>query len=127
MDKELKQKWIDALRSGEYKQTKGTLRDTNGHCCLGVLCDVAKPPEWDGERVVWFDDLWEEVNEETDELPAFLVRRWNMPDTETLMSMNDGTPKLDSFGVPITANGKFVWAGDNKTFAEIADYIEKEL
>jgi hypothetical protein len=31
---------LKALRSGEYKQTKGTLEDNNGHCCLGVMCDV---------------------------------------------------------------------------------------
>ncbi|WP_407306566.1 hypothetical protein [Acinetobacter sp.] len=33
-------KWIDALRSGEYMQTKGALRDMNGFCCLGVLCNL---------------------------------------------------------------------------------------
>lgn len=35
------QKWVKALRSGEYKQTNGTLRDQDGFCCLGVLCEVA--------------------------------------------------------------------------------------
>lgn len=38
MPKELKQKWLDALRSGEYKQGKeclGNLKD--GFCCLGLL------------------------------------------------------------------------------------------
>lgn len=34
-------KWIDALRSGEYKQTVGALRDSSGYCCLGVACDLA--------------------------------------------------------------------------------------
>lgn len=29
--------WTAALRSGEYQQTKGLLRDKHGHCCLGVL------------------------------------------------------------------------------------------
>lgn len=32
--------WIEALRSGKYIQTKDTLRDKTGHCCLGVLCDL---------------------------------------------------------------------------------------
>lgn len=42
MKTELKQKWLDALRSGKYKQGKGLLRDRNDcFCCLGVLCDVA--------------------------------------------------------------------------------------
>lgn len=34
-------KWVAALRSGEYKQTKEYLHDPNGYCCLGVACDVA--------------------------------------------------------------------------------------
>lgn len=32
--------WINALDSGKYKQTKKTLQDKNGYCCLGVGCDV---------------------------------------------------------------------------------------
>jgi len=38
--------WTDALRSGEYQQTAGTMhRHTaidhpTGHCCLGVACEV---------------------------------------------------------------------------------------
>jgi len=35
-------KWIAALRSGEYKQTKGALRKADGFCCLGVLCDLTR-------------------------------------------------------------------------------------
>jgi hypothetical protein len=32
---------VDALRSGEYQQTQGTLEDKIGNCCLGVACRVA--------------------------------------------------------------------------------------
>lgn len=54
MNAEVKALWLDALRSGEYQQTKGRLRRDNpidpedlddgynaGYCCLGVLCDLA--------------------------------------------------------------------------------------
>jgi len=42
MDPELKQKWLDALRGGDYAQHRGELFDgTSGFCCLGVLADVA--------------------------------------------------------------------------------------
>lgn len=41
MDADVKGKWLEALRSGEYEQTTGALRSTNGYCCLGVLCEVA--------------------------------------------------------------------------------------
>lgn len=41
MNKEAKEKWIEALRSGKYKQGKSCLMGTdNAYCCLGVLVRV---------------------------------------------------------------------------------------
>ena len=40
MDAELKAKWVNALRSGDYRQAKGALKYAGGFCCLGVLCDL---------------------------------------------------------------------------------------
>ena len=40
MNQEIKKKWVEALRSGEYKQEVGYLRKDNKFCCLGVLCDI---------------------------------------------------------------------------------------
>lgn len=47
MKKEVMEKWVAALRSGEYQQIDGRLRsfepDVDGkysYCCLGVLCDL---------------------------------------------------------------------------------------
>ena len=40
MNQEIKQKWIEALRSGSYSQTKQQLKKENSFCCLGVLCDL---------------------------------------------------------------------------------------
>ena len=46
---EVKEAWVEALRSDDYAQTRGYLcRDdleslhngNEGYCCLGVLCDV---------------------------------------------------------------------------------------
>ena len=37
--------WLAALRSGEYRQTKGKLKARNhSFCCLGVACEVAGIP-----------------------------------------------------------------------------------
>jgi hypothetical protein len=47
MNAEIKQKWVAALRSGNYKQTKVCLHNKEGYCCLGVLCDVINPDAWD--------------------------------------------------------------------------------
>lgn len=45
MNPEIKELWISALRSGDYKQGRGVLKNTvNGvdkYCCLGVLCELA--------------------------------------------------------------------------------------
>ncbi len=46
MNKRIKKLWLKALRSGQYKQTQGTLRrkltESKGYsyCCLGVLEDI---------------------------------------------------------------------------------------
>jgi hypothetical protein len=49
MDVQWRDKWVEALRSGKYKQGRGGLRDTRFHyCCLGVLCDVIDPNGWNG-------------------------------------------------------------------------------
>jgi hypothetical protein len=39
----LLERWIAALRSGTYRQTKNSLAShvRSAHCCLGVLCEVA--------------------------------------------------------------------------------------
>lgn len=45
MNEEVKQLWVSALRSGEYKQGTVRLKTVNPdgptlHCCLGVLCEL---------------------------------------------------------------------------------------
>lgn len=48
MNKQLKEKWIAALRSGEYEQGRNYLRTGTGkYCCLGVLCNLIDPTKWD--------------------------------------------------------------------------------
>lgn len=46
LNKPLIHKWVDALRSGEFSQTKQVLGKVEedgsvSYCCLGVLCEVA--------------------------------------------------------------------------------------
>lgn len=40
MTKEQKAKWIEALRSGDYKQGQGALREDDRFCCLGLACEI---------------------------------------------------------------------------------------
>lgn len=48
MNKEIADKWVEALRSGKYKQGTGSLCEITHsgehYCCLGVLCDIANIP-----------------------------------------------------------------------------------
>jgi hypothetical protein len=60
MPQNLKQKWIDSLRSGEYKQAFKSLHDNyNCHCVLGVL-DIITHYDL-SERLIW-DDWCEKYN-----------------------------------------------------------------
>jgi hypothetical protein len=63
------QGWIDALRSGDYKQTKHRLgsisrKGTLRHCCLGVACDIMNHDRW-----MPIPDNLEEVLGDEDFLP----------------------------------------------------------
>lgn len=39
--KEWRNKWVSALRSGNYGQATNALKKHNNFCCLGVLCDIS--------------------------------------------------------------------------------------
>jgi hypothetical protein len=116
MDKELKVKWLAALRSGDYPQGQGTLRSTEGFCCLGVLCDVIDPNGWElglphastyaDTSVRWTDP--ESGERDRVELPRSVASRAGLPlqIADKLVEFNDE---------------------DNWTFSTIADWIEKNL
>lgn len=39
MNSLIKKQWVEALRSGEYRQSSASLKSLTGFCCLGVLED----------------------------------------------------------------------------------------
>lgn len=109
INEKLKKKWVDALRSGKYEQGRGELRSTDDtYCCLGVLCDVIDPANWqrvyNEKRSVYHYYYGSALVS----LPTSLSDEISLSftDRNTLMSMNDS-------GV--------------KTFSEIADWIETNL
>jgi hypothetical protein len=122
MNPAVKAKWLEALRSGEYEQTTGTLhrvtsyRETLfsaakpvGWCCYGVLCDVATKAglslsRKSDEDVEYFDGV-------VDYLPGSVVE-W------AGLSIND----------PEVQGRSLAHRNDNGApFAEIADLIEEQL
>ena len=111
MDAEIKRKWVEALRSGKYAQTKSHLRDEHGYCCLGVLCDLIAPNDW-------------QSNVEDD---VFKHRRANsFPHPEVLATAGiEGNTDCDEPVHPLWTAAHM--NDDGRTFAEIADYIEGYL
>ena len=46
---ENQERWLQALESGEYKQTHGAMNIGGDMCPLGVACDVSNLSHWDQE------------------------------------------------------------------------------
>lgn len=105
MKKDVRDRWVEALRSGRYRQTTRHLKDETGHCCLGVLCEVIEYPWEDMKRVG--GDAYDFNSDQTDPCP---ITSLALVDLFALAGMNDG------------ANGQ-----NRHSFAEIADYIEKSI
>jgi hypothetical protein len=100
----IKARWVEALRSGRYQQGTGLLRKDDAYCCLGVLCDLVEPENWErypsgtyGQRVHDGNNL----------LPGHIASLTKIDQNSQwdLANMNDR----------------------GKTFAEIADHIEAHL
>jgi hypothetical protein len=88
MKPEIKEKWLAALRSGDYWQTQEALKDCIGFCCLGVLCDIHKK---ETGTTQWLDgghsDLY--LGERT-HLPS-AVQEWaGLPDSGNKYSIGVG-------------------------------------
>lgn len=48
-----KKAWLEALRSGEYKQGRGKLCRHSKYCCLGVAYDVLIDGDWISNGTFW--------------------------------------------------------------------------
>jgi len=115
-----KKDWLEALRSGEYKQGKGKLRRTvKGevrHCCLGVLCDLRDPEGWGTKsKHSWHDVKSDDVCTEDNDRG---IIDWDQADA------------LLSISVPYGLRVTHRLAGLNdggRSFEEIACFIENNM
>ena len=110
---------IEKLRSDEYTQTKGILRDCKGFCCLGVACDISGLSNWK-----------KKTEDNTDSIFYFMYQG----DTEGLPK------KVQEYYGFASNNGNFTIKREHgyistslaylndqgKTFKEIADIIENK-
>lgn len=108
MNPEIKAKWVEALRSGEYAQTVRRLARIRGgttqYCCLGVLCEVNAEPR---RQTRMEDDSYTYGANSTGSLEYGLQEKYGLAasDHSHLIGLNDG----------------------GASFLEIADYIEANL
>lgn len=103
MNPEIKVKWLEALRSGEYKQGKSSLynRLHDSYCCLGVLLEVNGAEKLDNGSYKDFGSV------ATPNGYCGVEQK----EKNKLMGMNDGEVGVES---PLT-------------FVEIANWIEQNL
>ena len=124
MNPQVKEKWVNALRSGNYKQTTGNLYESEvGYCCLGVLTDLylkEKGLEWDTNAGMSGTNMsgWMCFDSEYEFLPES-VRDW------AGLEDNCGTYEDD-----VIEGGFICLSGINDngaSFIELADVIESKF
>lgn len=137
LDPEKKARWLNALRSEEYKQGREQLRSPGDKfCCLGVVCDLylkdTGQGEWQQEEDARYRGDYTfhvtDADRSWSSLPVAVVRWLGLPvpDDYTSAEMiplsdlrvigKDGRP------VPVSNLND-----EGRTFAEIADLIEAHL
>jgi hypothetical protein len=114
MDPEKKAEWVEALRSGTYRQgTKRLRRRQEGdsedrYCCLGVLCDISNDGHWEyaSSEFLYYYKMGDKSYDNVI-LPTEISRKYNITSVQeySLIDLND--------------NGA--------SFPEIALYIEENL
>jgi hypothetical protein len=103
MSIEVRDRWVAALRSGEYEQGTGEFEHKGRYCCLGVLCDVmGQPVRTPDEHGI------------TDDNEYFVLTMLDSAMVRRLAALNDGDTHPEGTGAPAP-------------FTEIADHIEREV
>jgi hypothetical protein len=114
MKPEIKKLWVEALRSGDYKQGRSRLRDENNRfCCLGVLCNIyaQQNPEFAANQKYTF------AYDGLSGFPSYTVREW--------AGLKDEDPTVYVNGIETSLS--IVNDMHNFNFKQIARLIEKQL
>lgn len=127
MREDIKVRWVEALRSGQYEQTEGLLANDNGFCCLGVLCEIAVQ---DGVVVKEVKDQWEGDPNDNHVVTYGVGTEYAMD--AVLPSMVYEWAELESSNPAIMYQDVRHPISDlnddyKLTFSEIADVIEREF
>ena len=106
MKEEIKDRWVEALRSGKYKQGKRALKQGENFCCLGVLCDITK----DEIGMEWIHDPGGDFMDGYPSLPPPSVRDY--------AGLHMGNPTIERTSLALMND-------TGVEFSVIADLIEK--
>ena len=112
MKPEVKEQWLEALRSGDYEQGRHYLAHTDGgHCCLGVLAKAC------GDSEAWVGAFYRGNRQVLNMDPDTGLDEFGLSDItrSKLMDMNDGVTGPEGFRQA------------PKSFDEIADWIEANI
>ena len=114
-DPTLYDEWIEALESSKYTPTKAVLHSADGgFCCLGVLCDIYDPHQWQLKEDIYTYNDYETTlpNSVQDELnlvtPYGLFQCVDLSD-ELLAELNEYLP----YGLPINGETSLAEINDN--------------
>lgn len=132
MKKSIANKWVKALRSGKYTQTKNNLADGVGHCCLGVLCELYIKDTKNNIKIKDKSSLVTFFDGESEVLPPCVMKWAGMNCIDTFGDSASGVFTIDGKQVclaswndgqsrPFIENHKVV----KGTFENIADVIEE--
>jgi hypothetical protein len=116
MKKKVKKLWVEALKSGEYSQGTGGLRDGDLFCCLGVLCDIhAKETssEWAAPTFKSFSSY----SGYTVTLPTKVAKWAGLENNDPIVKSPSGT---DEEHLSVLNDG-------GATFEQIAGLIDEQL
>lgn len=145
MNKRVKKKWINALRSGKYKKTTGYLHtrlikiknkgksnekkeEIPMFCSLGVLCDlyIKEQNKKAGSKNIVWDEIDTEdnslifgINEKGDSLPKEVIEWAELEDETGSFTYLKSGDTTDIVELNDGAHGK--------SFKQIASIIEKNL
>jgi hypothetical protein len=117
MNPQIKLRWVDALRSGEYVQGRAGLRNDSGYCCLGVLCELHRQAHPDREWEIVNIDMSRlytgdvtgpmrylgDTNILPDEVAEWAELDLNSPNVRYLGTNGQALTSLNDGGVPFTA------------------------
>lgn len=114
MRKEIKKLWIEALDSGDYPKTTGRLKDEEGYCCLGVLCELYRKRRHRGKWVQGFTG------------PDFVVEPYTYghvlpPPVARWAGLEEGNPEVNEGGSLASINDR------SPTFEPVIEVIKENL